>query len=97
MRRLNVIGPEVVRLRLARNWTQETLAAKLQCRGTDISRQMLANIESRRTNVTDAHIIAFQKVFDVPLVQLFPNDIQERDARLAEAGDKNARFTRSKR
>jgi transcriptional regulator with XRE-family HTH domain len=97
MRRLNVIGPEVVRLRLARNWTQETLAAKLQCGGTDISRQMLANIESRRTNVTDAHIIAFHQVFNVPIVRLFPNDIQERDARVSEGDNNNARFTRPKR
>lgn len=94
MRRLNVIGPEVARLRFQRKWTQEMLAAKLQCRGVDISRQMLANIESRRTNVTDAHIIAFQKVFGVRIIKLFPRGIQESDEAMdhrSESGGKKFR------
>jgi transcriptional regulator with XRE-family HTH domain len=83
MRRLNVIGRAVVRLRFARGWTQDLLAARLQCQGADISRQMLANIEIGRTQVTDKHIIAFQKVFGVRVVRLFPPPVQELDDKLA--------------
>ena len=31
MRRLNIIGPVVIKLRFERGWSQEVLAARLQC------------------------------------------------------------------
>ena len=83
MRRLNVIGPAVIRLRSERGWTQEVLAARLQCSGADITRDMLANIETGRTQITDDHITAFQKVFQVEVIKLFPKAVQELDERFA--------------
>ena len=85
---LNIIGPAVIKLRFERGWSQETLAARLQCQDDDITRDVLANIESGRTQVTDKHIMAFQKVFGVQLVLLFPGSVQELDAQFArrEAG-----------
>jgi transcriptional regulator with XRE-family HTH domain len=79
MRHLNVIGSAVARLRFERGWTQETLAARLQCRGVNVTRDVLANIESGRTQVTDLHIIALQKVFAVRVILLFPRTVQELD------------------
>jgi transcriptional regulator with XRE-family HTH domain len=93
MSRLNIIGQTVARLRFERGWTQDLLAARLQCQGADVSRQMLANIESGRTQVTDEHILAFQKVFKVRIVTLFPKSAQELDERLSphkEPGRLNA-------
>jgi len=87
MSRLNIIGRAVARLRFERGWTQDILAARLQCQGADVSRQMLANIESGRTQITDQHIEAFQKVFQVRIVMLFPNSVQELDAKLAARGE----------
>jgi transcriptional regulator with XRE-family HTH domain len=83
MKHLNVIGPVVVKLRLERGWTQEITAARLQCQGLDVSRDMLANIESGRTQVTDIHIMAFQKVFGLRIVLLFPKTVQELDGKFA--------------
>ena len=60
---LNIIGPVVIKLRQARKWSQEVLAARLQCQQADISRDVLANIESGRTQVTDKHIRALHKAF----------------------------------
>ena len=97
MRRLNIIGRAVARLRFERGWTQEILAARLQCEGANISRDMLANIESGRSQITDRHIEAFQKVFKVRIVMLFPNPVQELDAKLTareEAGKGPGRFKR---
>ena len=79
MRRLNIIGQAIIRLRCERGWTQEVLAARLQCLGVDISRQTLANIESGRTRITDYYITEFQKVFRICLVELFPKSVQELD------------------
>jgi transcriptional regulator with XRE-family HTH domain len=53
MGQLNIIGSVVIKLRFERGWSQETLAAKLQCQADDISRDVLANIETGRTQVTE--------------------------------------------
>jgi len=79
MSHLNIIGPAVIKLRSERGWTQEILAARLQCQRMNVSRDMLANIESGRTQITDKHIMAFQKAFGVQIVLLFPKTVQELD------------------
>jgi len=79
MGNLNIIGPAVAKLRFEREWTQEILAARLQCQGTNVSRDMLANIESGRTQITDELLMAFQKVFGVRIIRFFPKTVQELD------------------
>ncbi len=74
MNRSNVIGPSIAKLRNERKWTQEMLAAKLQIQGCDITRDVIANIESRRSPVTDKQIIYFMRVFQAPLTEIFPSD-----------------------
>lgn len=68
----NVIGPIVSRLRYQRRWTQDMLAARLQLQGCDASRDVVANLESRRCVVTDRLILALLRVFRIRLVDLFP-------------------------
>ena len=82
-RRLNIIGPTVARLRFERDWTQDTMIARMQCVGAIITRDVLANIELGRSRVTDKHLKAFQEVFEVQVVRLFPASVQELDAKLA--------------
>ena len=72
MRRLNVTGLCVIRLRHQRGWTQTQLAEKLQRLGCDITPQILANIEVGRTPVIDGLILFFAKVFEVDVAELFP-------------------------
>jgi len=86
MGRLNIIGPVVIKLRFERGWSQEILAARLQCQQDDISRDVLANIETGRTQVTDKHIEALQKAFEVEIIRLFPKPIQERDVKFGNGG-----------
>ena len=83
MRRRNVIGRMVARLRYERNWSQDILVARLQCEGLDISRDVLANIETGRTEVPDAFIPYFQRALRVQIIRLFPQDVQDLDAKLA--------------
>ena len=56
----NLIGKKVGRLRYAKSWTQEVLAAKLQILQCDVSREVIANIENRRSVVgltrNDGHL-----------------------------------------
>ena len=83
MRHLNIIGPAVIKMRLERGWSQDVLAARLQCQGDDISRDVLANLESGRTQGTDFHLKALQKAFGVRIIAFFPKSIQDLDEKFA--------------
>jgi transcriptional regulator with XRE-family HTH domain len=68
----NIIGRNVAKFRYQAGWTQEFLAARMQLLGCYISRNIIANIETRRSTVTDKRIAFFAMVFRVPLHCLFP-------------------------
>jgi transcriptional regulator with XRE-family HTH domain len=69
----NVVGPTVRSLRKKRVWTQEQLAARLQLNGYWLTREVIANIETQRSGVTDFMLRGLAKVFKVPMDELFPN------------------------
>jgi transcriptional regulator with XRE-family HTH domain len=86
MRNLNLIGPQVRKLRTQRGWTQEVLAAKLQMAGWDISRASLAKIEARLVWMADHRLYFFAKVFKVSIPELLP-PIDPQDPNLHETVD----------
>ena len=94
MRRLNVIGRMVAKLRFERGWTQDTVVARMQCRGVVITRDVLASIETGRTKATDLHLLGLQRAFDVQIICFFPDEIQKLDAAIAL---RNARKPRRRR
>lgn len=69
---LNLVGPQVRQLRTENAWTQETLAAKLQVEGWDVSRESLAKLEAQFRRVPDCELLFLAKVFRVNLTDLFP-------------------------
>jgi transcriptional regulator with XRE-family HTH domain len=82
MRRWNIIvGRRMAYLRSTRKWTQEILAARLQCEGVDISREGVARIELGHVRVDEEVILGLLKVFEVPIARLFPKEIQDLDAK----------------
>ncbi|MGH7975422.1 MAG: helix-turn-helix domain-containing protein [Limisphaerales bacterium] len=83
MRRRNVTGRRLAYLRSEKNMSQDTLAARLQCEGLDISRDVLANIESGRTEVPDDYLRFFQKALRVPIVLFFSKEVQDLDEKFA--------------
>jgi transcriptional regulator with XRE-family HTH domain len=83
MRRQNVTGRGIAYVRSEQNLSQETLAARLQCDGLDLSRQMLANIESGRKRVEDDMLPYFQRALCVPIVRFFSQEVRDLDAQLA--------------
>jgi transcriptional regulator with XRE-family HTH domain len=72
MKRLNIIGHKIGRLRYQRGWTQDVLAAKLQLTGCMISRDKISRIESELTHVYDFQLLAFAKIFHVEVTTFFP-------------------------
>lgn len=76
MRPLNVVGPQIRKLRAQRDWTQEVLAQKLQLAGWDISRSSLAKLEARLRWVSDCELLFLAKVLSVDLRDLFPPGLE---------------------
>jgi transcriptional regulator with XRE-family HTH domain len=72
LRNANLIGLQVIKHRHRKGWTQEVLVSKLQLLGFYITRDVLVNIELRRSTVTDGHIRAFADVFGISESDLFP-------------------------
>jgi transcriptional regulator with XRE-family HTH domain len=69
---VNLVGPNIVKFRWERDWTQEELASRLQVNGCYMTRDMIANIESQRRCVFDYQLDAFAEVFGVTRDELFP-------------------------
>jgi transcriptional regulator with XRE-family HTH domain len=80
MCRKNITGRQLAYWRYQNKWTQKILAARLQCLGFDISREMVANIEAGLRGVEDNWLVGFQRVFRIPIIRFFPQEIQESDA-----------------
>ncbi len=70
-RNANIIGKKIARLRYNLGLTQEMLAAKLQILQCDISRDIVANIENKRSVATDKHCFFLAKVLGVSINELF--------------------------
>jgi transcriptional regulator with XRE-family HTH domain len=69
----NLVARKIARLRYQRNWSQDTFVAKLQVRfpNLKITRDILANIETKRCVATDKHIFAFSIILGVDVAELF--------------------------
>jgi transcriptional regulator with XRE-family HTH domain len=68
----NDVGPYISRMRNRRGLTQDQLAARAQCLDKNLTRQMVANIEARRTRVGDRQIVIIAMVLRCDISDLFP-------------------------
>ena len=68
----NLCGKNVARLRTAMKISQRELADRMQLVGLDVDKNAIQRIESGKRFVTDIEIVAFAKVFNVPLTELLP-------------------------
>lgn len=83
MKYLNLVGPQVKRLRLLNCWTPEILSEKLQVSGWSITSNCLAQLEARMSPVGDHHLFFLAKIFQVSIKDLFPK-IDPQDPNLQE-------------
>ena len=72
MNKKNVVGPQIRKNRYRKNWTQETLAARCNLLGWDISRGTLAKIEAQVRRVNDSELFILAKALDIEFAKLFP-------------------------
>jgi transcriptional regulator with XRE-family HTH domain len=77
IQRLNVIGPQVRRLRNRQAWSQNDLAVKLQILGMEnASRCKISKIESRLVWVSDDDLLFLARALGVSTDDLFPAAIR---------------------
>jgi transcriptional regulator with XRE-family HTH domain len=74
----NLVGPTIRRLREAHEWTQETLAARCNLSGCDITRGTLAKIEAEIRGVNDRELITIASALGVSIGDLFPQALLDR-------------------
>lgn len=75
-------------LRVARDWSQAELVAKLQRNGWDCSRSWLAKIEARQVLVRDHQLLHLCATLGVKLEALFPTLDPEQALQLRPAKSK---------
>jgi transcriptional regulator with XRE-family HTH domain len=83
MRQRNVTGRGIAYVRSQQNLSQDNLVARLQCDGFDITRDVLANIETGRKRVEDGMLPYFQRALGVPIARFFSQAVRDDDARFA--------------
>jgi transcriptional regulator with XRE-family HTH domain len=91
----NVIGRNVARLRYQRGWSQDELVTQLQLLGNiNMTRDILASIETLRSPADSKQIEFFAEVFRIQEQALFP---KQRHFVGDEVGMELREFTRRRR
>ena len=68
----NIVGPQIMRLRSAKGWSQEQMATACQVAGWDVSRGVIARIEGGVRWVADFELIKIAEILQVKLQELYP-------------------------
>ncbi len=69
----NIVGPQVMRHRNQKDWSQDQLATACQVAGWDVSRGVIARIEGGVRWVADLELIELAKVLKVKVRDLYPD------------------------
>ena len=68
----NLVGPVIGRLRSRQGMSQSQFVVRLQRHGWDISREVLARIETRRRRVADFELAFIARCLKVSASELIP-------------------------
>lgn len=72
--KMNMIGPQVRKLRKERKMSQQTLSDKLELMAIYVCRGSVSRIEDGLRTVSDIELWGIAKVFGVPVSSLFPKE-----------------------
>ncbi len=78
----NIVGPTVRRLRNEAELSQPQLAAKCGVIGWDLSREILAQIESQFRYVTDWELVVLARALNVEMTELIPIKFRKKGQKL---------------
>ncbi|MBO5402052.1 MAG: helix-turn-helix transcriptional regulator [Clostridia bacterium] len=66
----NICGKNIAEYRMTMKISQRELADRLQLVGVDIDKNAVQRIESGKRFVTDIELVAFARVFGIPMEEL---------------------------
>ena len=66
----NICGKNIAEYRMTMKISQRELADRLQLVGIDIDKNAVQRIESGKRFVTDIELVAFARVFGIPMEEL---------------------------
>ena len=77
--RNNITGIAIHNLRCSQNpkMSQRALADRMQLEGLDLDKNAIQRLESGQRFITDIELIAFARVFGVPVSSLYEIDSEE--------------------
>ena len=70
----NMIGKQIVALRMERGLKQKELIAQLQAAGLDINPSSYSKLEGQIRSATDREVYCIAKVLGVPMESLYPQE-----------------------
>ncbi len=68
----NIVGPQIMRHRNSRGWSQQQLATACQVAGWDVSRGVIARIEGGVRWVADFELLELARVLQVKVIEIYP-------------------------
>ena len=72
MKRQNIVGPQIRRLRYNLGWSQAKLAVEISLKGLEVEREFVAQIEGQTHCVKDKDLPYIAAALKVPVTDLFP-------------------------
>ena len=82
---LNIVGPQVREIRLAKGWRQDQLARAMQLRGWDTSRDSVTRLENQVRRVTDFELFIVAKCLGVGTNDFYAPGLERQAKVLAPA------------
>jgi transcriptional regulator with XRE-family HTH domain len=70
----NLTGQQIQVFRRNRKWSQSKLAGVIRTMGAPMTREIIANLETRRTRVKDYDLVLVAKALQIPMDSLFPGE-----------------------
>lgn len=72
VKHLNIVGPQIRKLRYNKGWSQSKLATELYMQGLEVQREFVAQVEGQTHCVKDKDLFYFAAALNVPFSDLFP-------------------------
>ncbi len=71
----NLCGCRISEIRKKKKLSQRRLAIQMQLLGFDVDHYYIRRVENGERFVTDIDLVIFSRALNVPITQLFPEDI----------------------
>ncbi len=86
----NLTGQQIQTFRRNQKWSQSKLAGVIRTMGAPMTREIIANLETRRTRVKDYDLVLVAKALQIPMDSLFPEEAKKTNS--LDAFNNNPQF-----